>query len=266
MQQQDFQQMLAGGAGPTAQAPAAADNSRQRSSSSSSSVGSMPNLDELASSCWDEATSLPCGGQQAEGRCPAQQQHQQQQHLSPPHVHQYSVVWHEIYQVPVLYIGGCHADGRPLTLPELCQDLPQLVDYDDASLAKWAYLTATAHPVTGGPSFMLHPCQTAARMQLLIQPDEADSRTRATLAAGDAPPSWTAAPAAVATAAVTPAAHPGPPRQHGCCASGVASHTARPQLLVYAQGWFSMIVPLLGLSLRSCSPGTESERHDVLRD
>lgn len=123
-----------------------------------------------------------------------------------------------------------------------------------------------AHPVTGGPSFMLHPCQTAARMQLLIQPDEADSRTRATLAAGDAPPSWTAAPAAVATAAVTPAAHPGPPRQHGCCASGVASHTARPQLLVYAQGWFSMIVPLLGLSLRSCSPGTESERHDVLRD
>jgi len=35
------------------------------------------------------------------------------------------------------------ADGRPLTLPELCQDLPQLVDYDDASLAKWAYLTAT---------------------------------------------------------------------------------------------------------------------------
>lgn len=101
MQQQDSQQMLAGGAGSTAQAPAAAGSSRR---SSSSSVGSMPDLDELVSSCWDEATSLAGGDKQADPSCPAAQQQQQE-----PHLHQYSVVWHEIYQVPVLYLGGCHA-------------------------------------------------------------------------------------------------------------------------------------------------------------
>lgn len=108
---------------------------------------------------------------------------------------------------------------------------------------------------------MLHPCETAARMQLLMQPEGTIACTQAAPAAGDAPPSCAAA--AVAEDAVTPASHPGP-RQHGCSAGGVASHIARPQLLAYAQGWFSMIVPLLGLSLLGCSPGYKPGRHDML--
>jgi hypothetical protein len=60
---------------------------------------------------FDEATSLQpgpaCNG---DARAPTQQQ-QQQQPWRQSHMHKYSVVWHDIYRVPVLYLAACRAGG-----------------------------------------------------------------------------------------------------------------------------------------------------------
>ena len=62
---------------------------------------------------FDEATSLQPGPACSDDtRAPTQQQQQQQQ---PPwrqcHMHKYSVVWHDIYRVPVLYLAACRTGG-----------------------------------------------------------------------------------------------------------------------------------------------------------
>lgn len=88
-------------------------------------------------------------------------------------------------------------------------------------------VSVQAHPVTSAPCFMLHPCQTAARMQLLLQPAPAEqgyANSMAGLAAGSA---------AVGAA--------------GDSSQGQAADPA--ELLAYARGWFSMVLPLLGMSL-----------------
>lgn len=82
---------------------------------------------------------------------------------------------------------------------------------------------------------MLHPCQTAVRMQLLLQQEPvqgcAGSAT-ATAAAGQPPaPAGTAADLA------------------GDGLSEQLLSAEATQLLDYVRGWFSMVAPLLGLSM-----------------
>jgi hypothetical protein len=92
-----------------------------------------------------------------------------------------------------------------------------------------------AHPVTATPCFMLHPCQTAARMQLLLQ-----------TAAEGAPGEGAAGPAGLSASAS--AADLG--AESGGEGDGSQGQpTNRADLLTYARGWFSMVLPLLGLSM-----------------
>jgi hypothetical protein len=100
-----------------------------------------------------------------------------------------------------------------------------------------------AHPVTATPCFMLHPCQTAARMQLLVQ--AADGRAPGEGAAGPAALSATAA-ATASSAALAVAADLAAVSVVG---DGQGKPTKRAELLTYARGWFSMVLPLLGLSM-----------------
>lgn len=92
-----------------------------------------------------------------------------------------------------------------------------------------------AHPVTVTPCFMLHPCQTAARMQLLLH-----------AAAEGAPGNSAAEPSSLSATAAAAAADLGVV----CAGDGNQGQFAdRAELLTYARGWFSMVLPLLGLSM-----------------
>lgn len=131
-----------------------------------------------------------------------------------------------------------------------------------------------AHPVTGAPCHMLHPCQTATRMQLLMQGRLAEQQqpahskdlpyaalsaaptTAATAQSAIAPTvPAAAAPAAaaeVAGAAVLATEVPAGAANavhHVCTADQPLPQSQGDELLAYAQGWFSMVAPLLGLSL-----------------
>lgn len=101
-----------------------------------------------------------------------------------------------------------------------------------------------AHPVTGAAAFMLHPCQTATRMQLLMeQQQQQHAPDSAEVAAVDGGHSDEAQPGAPAEALLATDVAPG--RLQG--EASAADHAA--VLLRYMQGWFSMVAPLLGLSV-----------------
>jgi hypothetical protein len=63
---------------------------------------------------FDEATSLQPGPACTGDRWAPTQQQQQQQPWQQCHMHKYSVVWHDIYRVPVLYLAACRAGGWEL--------------------------------------------------------------------------------------------------------------------------------------------------------
>lgn len=127
------------------------------------------------------------------------------------HVHCYSIAHHATYRVPVLLLRAMQPDGALLSLPELLADLPELAASQDAGEQAWTFLSAAEHPATRTPCFMLHPCQTAARMQLLLQ-----------TAAG---------------------AQNGP----GAEEVAAAARGDEAQALLYLQAWASTVAPLLGL-------------------
>jgi ubiquitin-like-conjugating enzyme ATG10 len=85
--------------------------------------------------------------------------------LTPATVHaKVDIVWHPSYQVPVLCFSLTSAEGHPLNR---AQTLTALGMTDDAD--SWDFLSSEEHPVTGTPTFLLHPCRTQERMHLLVQ-------------------------------------------------------------------------------------------------
>jgi hypothetical protein len=85
------------------------------------------------------ASAAPAAAR-AEDACSAQALQQQQQQQQQ-HVHQYSIVYHDTYRVPVLYVRACEPSGRPLSLSQLLRELPALQQYSDASQADWTFIT-----------------------------------------------------------------------------------------------------------------------------
>lgn len=75
---------------------------------------------------------------------------------------QFSIVYSDTWQVPILFFTAQHMDGSPCLRYSLlkalgCQD----------GIDSYDFISYDEHPVTRVPSFFLHPCQTAARMKLL---------------------------------------------------------------------------------------------------
>jgi Autophagocytosis associated protein, active-site domain len=89
----------------------------------------------------------------------------------------YSHVWH----VPVLYFTVQRGNGTHMTRPELLTELKfyqnnatavsgAAVNSTTPSLLSdlsWEFCSYELHPVTGMPSFMVHPCQTKECLQVL---------------------------------------------------------------------------------------------------
>lgn len=82
------------------------------------------------------------------------------------------IVYSETWRVPVLYFNARHVDGCPACWEEVCPFLPESlresISVEDTQAASWPFVTQEIHPGTGEPWFMLHPCQTAARMESLV--------------------------------------------------------------------------------------------------
>mmetsp|Transcript_16484 Transcript_16484/g.47401 ORF Transcript_16484/g.47401 Transcript_16484/m.47401 type:complete len:234 (-) Transcript_16484:1536-2237(-) len=75
----------------------------------------------------------------------------------------FSIVYSETWCVPVLYFHVQNSDGSTMSRSEMLN----LIEYTDSASASWDFISEEEHPVTGVPSLFLHPCQTAARMELL---------------------------------------------------------------------------------------------------
>jgi len=160
-------------------------------------------------------------------------------------------------------------DGSLLSLQDMLESLPSLRRYQGGDTPNWAFMAQLVgswlrpwpvpcrrspalgralrtcptsisrrpppprqlqeHPVLGEPWYMLHPCQTADRMALLVE--------AAAAAAG---------PAEGAIRAAQPGAA-------GCGGGGTSGDspdecsTQERLLLVYMRAWFSLVAPLVGL-------------------
>lgn len=97
----------------------------------------------------------------------------------------FSVLFHSVYRVPTLYFQVHDIDGTPTTREEvvkmLCLRFTNIRGNSDAinthnSMTEeqtWDFVSQEEHPMTGIPSFFLHPCRTAAKMELLLlQPQD----------------------------------------------------------------------------------------------
>ncbi|GMF27310.1 unnamed protein product [Phytophthora lilii] len=81
---------------------------------------------------------------------------------------EFHIVYHTIYQTPVLYFRALAVDGTPLPPGVVTRDV-QFPGSDGRS----TFVAMEEHPVLGKPFSFLHPCETAAAMQLLqcqVQP------------------------------------------------------------------------------------------------
>ena len=75
---------------------------------------------------------------------------------------EFHIVYHTIYQTPVLYFRGTAVDGLPLPLEVVTHDAEF-----PGSNGRSTFIAMEEHPVLGTPFAFLHPCETAAAMQLL---------------------------------------------------------------------------------------------------
>ena len=85
--------------------------------------------------------------------------------------YQYSVVYSESYQVPVIYFTASWPDGRQLNVDQVWEQ----VNPESATgvIDKLSTLTQTEHPLMGMPCYHVHPCNTTTLMASVLN-DSAD--------------------------------------------------------------------------------------------
>ncbi|ETP03016.1 hypothetical protein F441_19962 [Phytophthora nicotianae CJ01A1] len=75
---------------------------------------------------------------------------------------EFHIVFHTVYQTPVLYFRALAVDGTPLNTNTVTCGVQF-----PGSNGRPAFVGMEEHPVVGKPFSFLHPCETAAAMQLL---------------------------------------------------------------------------------------------------
>ena len=77
----------------------------------------------------------------------------------------FSVVYSDTWKVPVLYFSvQDDSGGNPCPRETVLSILP-CPEVSDT----WDFLSHDEHPVTGVPSYFLHPCRTADRLELMLR-------------------------------------------------------------------------------------------------
>lgn len=94
------------------------------------------------------------------------------EHDRPVHFYDYHIVYLPSYSVPTLLFHGHHKDGIMLDWDLLVADLPEsyrcIAHRPDA---RWTFISQIDHPHLKQPWYMLHPCQTAELLQLMLKPE-----------------------------------------------------------------------------------------------
>lgn len=75
---------------------------------------------------------------------------------------EFHIVYHTIYQTPVLYFRASTVNGTPSPTNTVTCDVQF-----SGSNGRSTFVAMEEHPVLGKPFSFLHPCETAAAMQLL---------------------------------------------------------------------------------------------------
>jgi hypothetical protein len=75
----------------------------------------------------------------------------------------FSVVYSDTFQVPVLYFHVQHSNGEPCSRSQVLTWLKK-PDIEDS----WEFLSQEEHPCTRLPSFFLHPCQTPELLRVMM--------------------------------------------------------------------------------------------------
>ncbi|PWN49613.1 hypothetical protein IE53DRAFT_388151 [Violaceomyces palustris] len=88
-----------------------------------------------------------------------------------------SILWSPTWQVPVLHFSASWQDGSPLSLTELLESPvfvrstafdPTSVSQDPGESCDLPQISQGEHPVTGRPSWFLHPCHTAELLSQIL--------------------------------------------------------------------------------------------------
>ncbi|TMW56273.1 hypothetical protein Poli38472_008921 [Pythium oligandrum] len=79
---------------------------------------------------------------------------------------EFHIVFHVVYQTPVLYFRAANVDGSPVRI-----DANQYRNlHIPGGNARTALISLEEHPVLGTPFYFLHPCETSSAMGLLLDP------------------------------------------------------------------------------------------------
>jgi Autophagocytosis associated protein, active-site domain len=80
----------------------------------------------------------------------------------------FDIVYSDTWRVPLLYfrVENRNHNGSPCSRSHVVTMLRQYSHYNRVADA-WEFLSHEEHPITGIPSFFLHPCQTMQRMETL---------------------------------------------------------------------------------------------------
>ena len=88
------------------------------------------------------------------------------------HLYDYHIAYSPSYQVPMLFFRGYLLDGQELELDQIVHDLPETQRLlARSSTEGWAFLTKEEHPHLHRPYYALHPCQTAALLEVMQSTD-----------------------------------------------------------------------------------------------
>mmetsp|Transcript_30178 Transcript_30178/g.46027 ORF Transcript_30178/g.46027 Transcript_30178/m.46027 type:complete len:220 (+) Transcript_30178:258-917(+) len=76
----------------------------------------------------------------------------------------FSIVYSETWRAPILYFMVQDSSGHPCSREQVLLMLPS-ADVQDS----WDFISYDEHPVTGRPSYFLHPCKTCDRLNELLR-------------------------------------------------------------------------------------------------
>jgi Autophagocytosis associated protein, active-site domain len=82
----------------------------------------------------------------------------------------FTIVYSHTWMCPVLYFNIARPDGSvPLSRDSVVRILNSFHDQNPGSGDIWEFVSMEEHPIFGAPAFMLHPCRTADRLDVLFQ-------------------------------------------------------------------------------------------------
>lgn len=76
----------------------------------------------------------------------------------------FSIVFSDTYRVPVLYFRVQTLDGSPCERSRVLKWLPNQSIADS-----WDFISQEEHPISGLPSYFLHPCQSSSRLKEILR-------------------------------------------------------------------------------------------------